>query len=414
LLHDLADWRAGIIPFSAISSRAVLASAPGLGKSMFVRSLAKAARLPLVATAVSSWFADSAGGYLNEVIKEIDRLFKIAPSLVFVDEADAIPNRDVLEGRNRDYWTVVVDHLLLKLDSAVSGPAAQTVVIFATNHPRLDPGLLRPGRLDVTFHIGPPDTEARQGILAGHSKLPAADLGPAARASAGMTGADLAQAVKTARRVARVAGRPLAAADVLDAVSPPDDLTDDERWRVAVHESAHAVLRLTAGHRVDFVTLRRNGGGMTAGEERLVLPLRDDVDRTVVAMLAGRAAEQAFLGAPSLGAGGAAASDLALATNLLASAHASYGVGSGGLVWRASPDDAVRVVAGDAELRARIKADLDRLYGVALETVRERRAEIAAVARRLMAAGHLGGHEVEALVRRAGRRKDRRDDSKAG
>ncbi len=406
LIADLADWRAGAIPFAAISSRAVLASAPGLGKTTFVRSLARAAALPLIATSVSSWFADSTG-YLDGVVKQIDAVFLAArarPSLIFIDECDAIPNRATLDNRHREFWTTVINHLLMRLDSAVSGASAQAAVIGATNHvERLDQALVRPGRLDCVLHIGLPDAAARAGILRSllGSDLAGADMMPAARLALGMTGADLAGCVKQARRAARVAGRRLTCADLAAAIAPPDARGPATRRRIAVHEAGHAVARLALGMAVESVSLVARGamaGATVAGDALSAAPTRDEVEAYVVTLLAGRAAEETLLGGGSLGAGGGADSDLGRATGLLAALHASFGLGAG-LLWRADPDAAAAQLDADPGLRARVEADLERLHGRATQIARTHTAAIDAVARRLAARRVLTGAEVAALAR---------------
>ncbi|MGH6979208.1 MAG: AAA family ATPase, partial [Brevundimonas sp.] len=94
LVADLDAWRRGDLEFSAIDRTAILASEPGLGKTTFVRSLAKTARVPLVATSVSSWFLNSTG-HLDGVIKQIDQVFLSAaaqsPCIVLLDECEAVP-----------------------------------------------------------------------------------------------------------------------------------------------------------------------------------------------------------------------------------------------------------------------------------------------------------------------------------
>jgi hypothetical protein len=150
LLADLERWRAGEIPFEAIERHVVLASEPGLGKTTFARSLAKSARLPLVATSVGAWFSSSAG-YLDSVVKAIDGAFAraaaSAPAILFLDELDALPSREALGPREGSWWTPVIGHMLTTLDGAISGVAGRLIIVGATNYAqKLDPALIRPGR----------------------------------------------------------------------------------------------------------------------------------------------------------------------------------------------------------------------------------------------------------------------------
>lgn len=408
LIADLADWREGRIAFEAISTRAVLASPPGLGKTMFVRSLARALGLPLIATSVSAWFAHTAGN-LDDVIKAADEAFAtaaaVAPAIVFLDEIDAIPDRASLSPRGRDWWTPVVTHLLLLLDSAVSGENGRTIVLGATNHPeRLDSALIRPGRLDRILRIGPPDAAARAGILAVHLKndLEGVDLDEAANLAEGMSGAELAEAVKRARRAARVAGRPLALADLIAAIAPPDARSEEERRRIAVHEAGHAVAMLAVGQPARSVSIveSRSAGGMTVKDAKLVHPSKGSIEAHIVSLLAGRAAEEIVLGDPSAGAGGTAASDLAQATALLASLQASLGLRDT-LMWRAPPEEATTLANLDPELRDKVEGDLRRLYDEALAMIRQRLPAVNAVAECLLARRRLSGEEVERIANAA-------------
>ncbi len=405
LITDLADWREGRIPFEAISTRAVLASPPGLGKTMFVRSLARALGLPLIATSVSAWFAHTAGN-LDDVIKAADDAFAtaaaVAPAIVFLDELDAVPDRASLSPRGRDWWTPVVTHLLLVLDSAVSGENGKTIVLGATNHPeRLDSALIRPGRLDRILRIGLPDAPARAGILSVHLKgdLEGVDLGEAANLAEGMSGAELAEAVKRARRAARVAGRPLALADLVAAIAPPDARPNLERRLAAVHEAGHAVAMLAVGQPARSVSIveSRGVGGVTIKDANRVHPTKASLEAHIVSLLAGRAAEEVILGEPSAGAGGTAASDLALATGLLASLHASLGLRET-LIGRAPPEEAATLASLDPALRDKIESDLTRLYDEALALMRQRRRAVNAVADRLLARRRLAGEEVARIA----------------
>ncbi|MGD0762767.1 MAG: AAA family ATPase [Roseiarcus sp.] len=408
LIADLAAWRQGKVEFGSISTRAVLASEPGLGKSTYVRSLAKAAGVPLFATSVGAWFS-STDGHLNSVIQRVDQVFNAAravtPAMIFLDEIDALPNRANLGSRNRDYWLPLLTHVFLALDSAVSGANAKTIVIGATNHAEhLDAALTRPGRLDKILKIGHPDGAAREGILRAHlhGDLAGENIAPAAEMAVGMTGADLAEAVKHARRLARVAGRSLATADLIEAVAPADMRSPEERRVVAVHEAGHVIGRLTLGFVVSSVSIveRADAGGMTMGSGPSAVAGRRAIEDYIVVQLCGRAAEQTVLGPATTGAGGGPGSDLATAAAWAASIHASYGLADS-LVWRAPPPDAARIATIDPALRALVDADLKRLLARAMDLVQARRPAVEAVAERLLRDRHLSGDEIQRVVAEA-------------
>jgi SpoVK/Ycf46/Vps4 family AAA+-type ATPase len=215
LIGDLIAYRKGRLPFASLSARVVLASEPGLGKTSFVRSLARSANLPLVASSVASWFTASSGR-LDGVLRAIDKVFQEArakaPAILFFDEIDALPSHTDLDDRSRSYWLPVVTHMLTLLDSAVSSENDNLVIIAATNHAdALDPALVRPGRLDRIIKIERPDADAIAGILRQHlgNDLPDYDLAPIAELANGATGAELMGLVKRARALARAKNLPV-------------------------------------------------------------------------------------------------------------------------------------------------------------------------------------------------------------
>jgi hypothetical protein len=161
LVADVDAWRQGeTAGFSPPDRHAVFCGPRGTGKSGLVAAIARSADLPLISTCVPAWFTDGSP---------------------FVDEIDAVPSRSTLDSRNRDYWTPLVSHILLSLDSAVSGTNGSLIVVGATNFPeRLDQALVRPGRLDRIVRIERPDQAAIAGILRQHlgDDLPGEDLEP--------------------------------------------------------------------------------------------------------------------------------------------------------------------------------------------------------------------------------------------
>lgn len=411
LLADLGEWRAGRIAFASIDRRVVLASAPGLGKTSFVRSLAASAGLPLVATTVAEWFSVS-DGYLGGVLREVDRVFAKAaaqaPCVLLIDELDALPGR-ANTGRNSDFWAPVITRLLVLLDGATSGPANRLIVVGATNHPeRLDPALVRPGRMNRIIAIRPPDVAALAGILRQHlgADLAGADLRAAARLALGATGAQVADWVGTARDAARRRGEPMVLADLTGAIAPPDDRPAGDLFRTAVHEAGHACVAhwiWPGSVRSVSIVVRGTAAGLTAVEPRRELsPTRAMIEDRVLAFLAGRAAEIAILGSASVGAGGGGRSDLALATRELGALHASHGLGVSPL-HLADRDDVQEALTRTPALRRAVTRDLDRLQRRALRATRRMRPSIVGVARELIARRVMDGDEFLAAFERSRR-----------
>jgi ATP-dependent Zn protease len=408
LIEDVEAWRRGEIEFSSISRNVVLVSAPGLGKTTFAKSLAKSLGMPLIATSVGAWFA-STSGHLDTVIKEIDRIFAAAaaaaPACLLLDEIDGLPARNRLDGRNADWWMPVVNHMLTTLDSAVSGIANQLIIVGATNHiDRIDAALVRPGRLDRVIHIGMPDVPALAGILRQHlgTDLAGQDLNDAASLALGGTGAHVVAWVRAARRGARTAGRPMLMSDLLAAIAPQDDRSPDLLERIAAHEAGHAVAAHVSGLGAVLsvsIVEHGNAGGITILDFDGHTPTRGMIEKTVVQMLAGRAAEEVLLGEAGPGAGGSASSDLARATRALGLMHLGTGLGEH-MIFRADADGVPGLLAVNERASQAVEADLRRHYGKALELVRENAALVRAVADALLARRHLGPEGFLEVVRR--------------
>ncbi len=409
LIEDVEAWRRGELEFTSISRNAVLVSAPGLGKTTFAKSLARSLGVPLIATSVGQWFANGTG-HLDAVIKQIDAVFAAgaaaAPACILLDELDGIPDRARLSGHNSDWWVPVVTHLLTTLDSAVSGVADKLIVLGATNHgDRLDRALIRPGRLDCLLHIGPPDVEALTGILRQHlgADLAGEDLKDAANLAFGATGAHVVAWVRAARRAARTAGRPMQMSDLLMAIAPKDGRSRELLERIAAHEAGHAVTgHVTGLGAVLSVSIVEHGnaGGITILDFDGHTPTRGMIEKTVVQMLAGRAAEEILLGEAGPGAGGSAGSDLARATRALGQLHLSTGLGEN-MIFRADADGVPGLLAINEQASQAVEADLRRLYDKALDLIRENAVLVRAVADALLARRHLGPEAFLEVVDRA-------------
>lgn len=226
LAADIELWRKGLLAFEDIQRTAVFHSAPGLGKTSLVRSLARTTGPPLFASSVGTWFSQS-NGYLDGVIKEIDLLFASAaregPAIVFLDEIEALPRRSDLHGKDASWWTPVVGHMLTTLDGANSGGTSKLVIIGATNHAdRIDEALLRRGRLAPVIRIERPNRQDLGAIFRQHlgSDLPDVDLDAIAAMAGGASGADVAGWVKGARAAARGRADTMQLQDIADQIAP--------------------------------------------------------------------------------------------------------------------------------------------------------------------------------------------------
>ena len=202
MIEDLHAYRNGRIAWSDVDRGLLVAGPPGVGKTLFARVLARSAGLPLVVGSLAQWQA-SGTGHLGDCLAAMKRAFReaknLAPSILFIDEMDSIGDRTTFDARHRDYSVQVVNCLLEELDGATD--RSGVVVIGATNHAhRIDPAVIRPGRLDRVVRIELPSPQELMGILRTclGPLLPEADLLPAALAGHGGSGADAAAWVRRA------------------------------------------------------------------------------------------------------------------------------------------------------------------------------------------------------------------------
>jgi SpoVK/Ycf46/Vps4 family AAA+-type ATPase len=174
LKADLSLWRDGRLRWDEMSTKLLLSGPPGTGKTTFARALCNTLQVPPLVTSVAHWLEPD---YLGDVLKQMSTAFSFAaekaPAILFVDEIDNIGTRQGTGSRNHDdYWTSLINRLLELMDGASKSEGI--IVVGATNLPeKIDPALLRSGRLETHVRIPMPDAEALIGILGHHL---AADL----------------------------------------------------------------------------------------------------------------------------------------------------------------------------------------------------------------------------------------------
>ncbi|MFE0014092.1 AAA family ATPase [Mesorhizobium sp. NPDC059054] len=411
LARDLADWRHDRISWNDVDRGVLVSGPPGCGKTMFAQALARTCSVPFFAESLAQW---QAMGHLGDLLKAMrtafDKAKRSAPSILFIDEIDAVGNRAKFTGTSAHYATEVVNGLLECLDGA--GGRDGVVVVGATNLPEdLDPALTRPGRLDRHIRMLPPDRESRIGILKHHlnGAFEDSDLVEVAERSAGWTGAKLEQLVRDARRRARRARRPVAAADLTDCLPQRVPLPEPMRWRIAVHEAGHVIVShvlavdqirevsITDMTEVDRETLQ-NAGGVSF--KSVSIPERTKsyfLDR-IALNLGGMAAEELVLGERSAGGGGTLGSDIHQATARALQMEASLGLGESLAYLSGADQDTLSLLHLNSELRRRVDAVLREQFYRAKGIISNHQRALDNIARELLRRRKLSGSEVQEVL----------------
>ena len=408
LAADIAEYKAGRLPWTAIDNGLLLSGPPGVGKSLFARALATSCDVPLVLASYALW--QSAGAaHLGTTLKAMRQSFADAkakvPSVLFIDEVDSFPNRSASNDDHSDYIISVVNALLAEMDGAESRTGV--VVVGACNHPDLlDPALVRSGRLDRHIRIELPNAADLRKILREHlgDDLAGEDLFAAGLLAVGASGADCERIVRGSRRRARLAARAMVLSDLLDEIAGPDDRSKSSLYVAAIHEAGHAYAFATLlPGRLEAVSLRRqgsSGGGVIGLLERGVVSSDKVVDLLRV-LLSGRAAEHVLLGKPTSGAGGSSDSDLAQASVLAAQAAMSFGFSDAmGLPWLGQPSvfEVPEALMADGKLWNAVRLQLDEAYTSAQAMMLEGRLAIAMVAKALVNRRALSAEEVVFII----------------
>lgn len=301
----------------------LLSGPPGTGKTLLARAVAGEANVPFFSLAASEFVEAIVGVGASRVRDLFDEAKKAAPSIIFIDELDAIGRSRTsgvagFSGGN-DEREQTLNQILTEMDGFDS--STSVIVIGATNRPDvLDQALLRPGRFDRRVAVQPPDRAGREAILKVHTRgvpiAPDVDLGRIAATTPGMVGADLANLVNEAALLAARRSHDRVTqgdfADALERIVLGAErqvmMSEEDRRRTAYHEGGHAIVgMMTPGadpvRKVSIIPRGLALGVTFAAPDSDRFTYREpELEAKIKVALGGRAAEEVVFGEISTGA----------------------------------------------------------------------------------------------------------------
>ncbi len=403
----------------------LLVGPPGTGKTLLAKAVAGEAGVQFLSISGSDFVELYVGVGASRVRDLFEEAKKVAPSVVFIDEIDAVGRqRGAGLGGGHDEREQTLNQLLVEMDGF--GGNSGVVVLAATNRADiLDPALLRPGRFDRQVYVGRPDSKGREEILAVHTRnKPLAedvDLKVLAQSTSGFTGADLENLVNegallSARRDQKFITMDVLQEAVIKVIAGPEKksrvVPPHERRLTAYHEAGHAVMHhcLPSVDPVHQVTIipRGQAGGMTIslpGEDRGYYSKRY-MEEEIAALLGGRAAESLFLDDISTGA----SNDIQRATATARKMVTAYGMSErlGSVSFDTGHDEVfigrsmAQAKAYSEEVAAQIDQEVKAIIDAGCRRCREvleaRRTELEAVAAYLLEHETMSGEEFERVM----------------
>ncbi len=403
----------------------LLVGPPGTGKTLLARAVAGEAGVPFYSISGSDFVEMFVGVGASRVRDLFDKAKKTSPSIVFIDEIDAVGRqRGAGLGGGHDEREQTLNQMLVEMDGF--GANEGVIVMAATNRPDvLDPALLRPGRFDRQVTVGRPDTKGREEILKVHARNKKLgediSLEKIAKLTVGFTGADLENllneaALLAARRNKRVINQPELQEAMMKVTIGPEKksrkVTARENRLTAYHEAGHAIVETVLPtcdpvHEVSIIA-RGMAGGYTYSlpQEDVYYSTRTEMYEQICVFLGGRIAEQLILGDISTGA----SSDLQRATQMAHDMVTKYGMsdvlgartfGSGHdevFLGRSFAQERNYSEAVAARIDEEISGTIEKAYKQTTDILSGRLNDLHAVANALLVREKLTGDEFRAIL----------------
>lgn len=433
VVEFLKDPRKFVQLGARIPAGVLLEGPPGTGKTLLAKAVAGEAGVPFYSISGSDFVEMFVGVGASRVRDLFDQAKKNAPSIIFIDEIDAVGRRRGNgTGGGHDEREQTLNQLLVEMDGFTGNEGV--IVMAATNRSDvLDPALLRPGRFDRKILVGRPDVNGREAILHVHAKnKPIAsdvDLAEIAKQTPGFVGADLENLLNEAALLAaRRNKKVIDAADLDEAedrvIAGPAKknavVSKKERQTVAYHEAGHTIVGLVLNdarvvHKVTIVPRGRAGGYaiMLPREDQMLMSKKDAMEQ-IAGLMGGRAAEEIIFNQQSSGA----SNDFEQATQIARSMVMQYGMSDKiGQVELAAPGQSYYGESGPAyseKTAATIDEEIRRFttegYEQARKIIQEHREQHKIIAEALLKYETLDEKQILSLFK-TGKMPEKKSDT---
>ncbi len=345
-LREIVDFLHNPSKYSEIGAKlpkgALLVGPPGTGKTLLAKAVAGEAKVPFFSISGSEFVEMFVGLGAAKVRDLFEQAKEKAPCIVFIDEIDTIgKKRDGAGFSGNDEREQTLNQLLAEMDGFEGNGGV--VILAATNRPEsLDPALLRPGRFDRRIPVELPDLVGREAILRVHAKDVKTeadiDYNAVARATAGASGADLANMInEAALRAVRCGRHLMSEEDLMESVEvviaghqrKNTVISQREKEIIAYHEVGHALVAAMQKesapvHKITIIprTSGALGYTMQVDEEEKFLISKEEAFNKIVTFTGGRAAEELIFNTRTTGA----SNDIEQATKIARSMITRYGM----------------------------------------------------------------------------------------